>query len=88
MTDKEVRKLRKAELLEVLIELSEENDRLKEEIEDLKQQLNDRNLKIDNCGSIAEASILISGILEAAQNAADCYLANIKQKCKEDNSNE
>ena len=32
MTDKEVRKLRKAELLELLVELSEENDRLKEEI--------------------------------------------------------
>lgn len=88
MTDKEVRKLRKAELLEVLIELSEENNRLKEEIEDLKQQLKDRKLKLDNCGSIAEASILISGVLEAAQNAADCYLENIKRKSKEDNSDE
>lgn len=86
MTDKEVRKLRKTELLELLIEISEENDRLKEEINRLHQQLEDRQLKIENCGSIAEASVLICGVLEAAQNAADCYLENIKHKYEEDNS--
>lgn len=88
MTDKEVRKLRKAELLELLVELSEENDRLKEEIKELNQKLEDRKLKIDNCGSIAEASLVISGVFEAAQKAADCYLENVKRKYEEDNSDE
>ena len=88
MTDKEVRKLRKAELLEVHIELSEENDRLKGEIKELNQKLEDRKLKIDNCGSIAEASLLISCVFESAQKAADYYLENIKRKYEDDNSNE
>ncbi len=88
MTDKEVHKLSKAELLEVLVELSEENDRLKEEIKSLKQQLNDRKIEIEKCGSIAEASLMISKVFEAAQEAADCYLENIKARYKEGNNNE
>lgn len=80
MTDKELHRLKRSELLEILVELSEENDRLKEENQLLKNQLDDKNIKIANSGSIAEAALELSGIFEAAQRAADCYLENIKNK--------
>lgn len=80
MTDKELHRLKRSELLEILVEMSEENDRLKEENESLKNQLYDKNIKIENSGSIAEAALKLSGIFEAAQKAADCYLENIKNK--------
>lgn len=80
MTDKELHRLKRSELLEILVEMSEENDRLKEENESLKNQLCDKNIQIENSGSIAEAALKLSGIFEAAQKAADCYLENIKNK--------
>lgn len=78
MTDKELRKLSRSALLEMLVEQSRENDRLREQIENLKRQLSDRQLKIDQAGSIAEASLQINQVFESAQQAAEQYLENIR----------
>lgn len=78
MTDRELRKLRRAELLEMLIESEQINERLKEEVEVLRQQVTEREMKIDRAGSLAEAALQLSGIFEAAQDAADRYLENIR----------
>lgn len=86
MTDREVHKLKRVELLELLLELSKENDKLKDENEKLKEKLNDKTLYIENCGSIAEAAMQLCGVFEAAQNAADCYLENIKLMHHRENS--
>lgn len=86
MNDNDVHKLRRVELLELLVEISKENDRLKAENESLKAQLDDKTIKINNCGSLAEAAVQICGVLEAAQNAADCYLENIRLMHKSDNN--
>lgn len=85
MTDREVHKLKRVELLELLLELSKENEKLKEENQELKEKLNDRALRIENCGSLAEAALRICGVFEAAQSAADCYLENIKSMHKSEN---
>lgn len=86
MTDREVHKLKRVELLELLLELSKENDKLKDENQKLKEKLNDKTLYIENCGSIAEAAMQLCGVFEAAQNAADCYLENIKLMHHRENS--
>ena len=78
MTDKELRKLSRSELLEMLVEQSRENDKLRAQIEQLQQQLSDRQLRIDQAGSIAEASLQINQVFEAAQQAAEQYLENIR----------
>lgn len=78
MTDKELRKLSRRELLEMLVEQSRENDKLRAQIEQLQQQLSDRQLRIDQAGSIAEASLQINQVFEAAQQAAEQYLENIR----------
>lgn len=79
MTDKELRKLKRAELLEMLLARSEENEELKAENEKLRQQLAERKIVIDNAGSIAEAALQMSGIFETAQKAADDYLRNVRE---------
>ena len=70
MTNKELKKLSRAELLEMLIAQSKEVAALKEQLEKAEEQLNDRKIIIENAGSIAEASLQLNGVFEAAQNAA------------------
>lgn len=79
MENRELSKLKKVELLERLVRLSEENDMLKDENSALKAELEDRKIKLSECGSLAEASLKLSGIFEAADNAAALYLGNIKR---------
>lgn len=74
MTDNDLKKLSRAELLELLLDAAKENDRLREEIELLKAQLNDRQIAIAESGTLAEAALKLSGIFTAADEAAKLYL--------------
>ncbi len=78
MTDREVQKLKRAELLEILIEQSETIESLKKEVAQLKSQLEDRKIRMENVGSIAEASLQLNGVFEAAQSAAQQYIENVR----------
>lgn len=79
MTDKELRKLSRADLLEMLLVQSKEVDRLRSELEEANRKLEDRKILLANSGSIAEAALKFNKVFEAAQMAADQYLENIKQ---------
>lgn len=80
MTDKELRKLRRGELLEMLLEQTKENERLKKQIADLEAQLEDRKIILKQSGSIAEAALKLNGVFEAAQKAAEQYLENVRNR--------
>lgn len=80
MTEKEMRKLNRYQLLEMLIVQTERADKLQLQTEKLRAELDERNLKIESLGSIAEASLVFSGVFEAAQKAADDYLAAAKER--------
>ena len=80
MTDKELRHLSRAELLEMLLDKTREAERLREELAQAKGQLKRREILIENAGSIAEASLQLGGIFEAAQRAADIYLENVSRR--------
>ena len=77
---KELRKLKRAELLELLLTETKRADKLELEIEKLRAELENKKLRIEESGSIAEAALKLSGIFEAAQQAADQYLENVKLK--------
>ena len=86
MTDRELKKLNRSELLQLLIELSDENEQLQEQngeqqtqIASLTQQLETRSLQMEQTGSIAEAALRVNGVFEAAQAAADEYLQTIRE---------
>lgn len=78
MTEKELKKLSRTDLLELLLQERRENEQLHTEIDSLKEKLADRTIKIQKSGSIAEASLQLSGIFETAQKAADQYLESIR----------
>ena len=73
-----LRKLRKAELLQIMLEQSDEIDRLRDRVEELEKELMDRRITIEEAGSIAEASLKLTRVFEEAQKAADLYLENIR----------
>lgn len=80
MTDKQLRRLGRADLLEMLLELSKENEQLREENQQLKEKLESRKIDIENCGTIAEAALKLSGIFQAAEEACQMYIENIRLK--------
>lgn len=59
--------------------LSAENESLKAEIAQLEEKLSHKEPEVTEAGSIAEMSFRVNGVLEAAQKAADDYLAKIKE---------
>lgn len=79
MDAKELSGLSRKELLELLLSVIKENEKLKKKIAAYEEAVNNRTIAIEECGSIAEASLKLSGIFEAAQEAADLYLDNIRR---------
>lgn len=79
MTEKELHKLKRAELLEMMLAQSREIEALRARIETLEIKLVDREIRIRESGSIAEAALKLNGIFEAAQAAADQYLENVRR---------
>ncbi len=79
MTDRDLQKLKRIELLEILVEQGKTIERLEKELADANKKLEDRNLKLKEAGSIADAAVQVTGILEAAQSAAHIYLENVQK---------
>lgn len=73
-----LRKLGKLQLMEMLADQEAEIGRLKKQIQQLEQQAEKRRILIERSGSIAQAALELNGVFEAAQRAADDYLANVQ----------
>lgn len=84
MTDKELRRLSRSELLEMMLSLTEENEKLKIRLEQAEDQLRDRRILIDKAGSIAEAALQLNNIFEDADRAVQQYLENVRRMTEED----
>ncbi len=78
MTDKELKRMSRAALLELLIEQMEENEKLKAELQQAQAQLSSREIQISEAGSIAEAALKLNGVFVAAENAAKQYVENVR----------
>ena len=79
MTDKDLQKLKRIELLEILIEQGKTIECLEKDLAEANKKLEEKNLNLANAGSIADAAMQITGIFEAAQSAAHIYLENVQQ---------
>ena len=80
MTDKELRRLRRDDLLQILINQQRQIDDLTALVEDYEKQLNERKIAIEEAGSLAEAVLKLNGVFDAAQKAADQYLEETKRR--------
>lgn len=83
MTDKELKHLNRAELLELLLVQTEENERLKQQLQDARAQLEDRRLLMEECGTMAEAALKLNGVFDAVDKAVRQYLENVQRKARE-----
>ena len=86
MTEKELRRLSRRELLEMLITRTMENERLTEELQQARKELSDRKFIQEHTGSMAEAALQLNGVFEAADRAAKQYLENIRRMAEESGS--
>lgn len=87
MTDKELRRLKRSELLEMLIAQTEENHQLKIRLEQAEAQLRDRKIAVEKAGSLAEAALQLNHVFEAADRAAQQYLENVRCLSEKENRN-
>ena len=83
MTEKDLQKLTRQDLLELLLASEKENEELRKEVQTLRENAEDKQLMLDKVGSIAEASLLVNGVFTSAQAAADQYVLNVKRICEE-----
>lgn len=83
MKNKELKRLSRAELLELLLEQTRENEKMQEQLAEAKAALAQRQLQISQAGDLAQAVLIVNRVAEAAQNAADQYLENVKALEKE-----
>lgn len=85
MTDKELKKLSRAELLEMLLIQTRQVENLQEKLSKAEALLTERHMDYLEAGSLAEAMLKVNGVIDAAQAAADQYLENIATKEREVN---
>lgn len=78
MTDKELRRLSRDDLVELLLAQSRTIDELRAQLAQAEGALNERTLQIESSGSIAEAALKVNRVFEAAQAAADQYLLSVR----------
>lgn len=86
MNERELKKLSRADLLELLIEQVKENERLTVRLAEKEAQLQERRITLEKAGSIAEAALALNGVFAAAQAAADQYLESLAARSREPES--
>lgn len=78
--NKALKKMKRKELLEILIAQQKEIESLQAQLKNAKQELDTRKITIEQSGSIAQASLALNQVFESAQKSADQYLLNIQMK--------
>lgn len=83
MASKELKKLRRKDLLEMLLSLSKENEELRQKLETAETKLKNREIILNDSESLAEACLRLSGFLETTQKARVMYKASVYQNCEQ-----
>ena len=78
MTDKEFKRLSRAQLIDIIYQFQLQVDTLTEKNQALDRELADKRLRLSNAGNIADAALEMNDCFRSAQNAAEQYLNEIK----------
>ena len=88
--EKELRRLNRRELVDIIYQMKKNEELMKEEITSLQNALQDKRIRMSAAGSISEAAADITQVFSAAQSTADLYLSEIacmkaeaEKECKE-----
>ena len=77
MISKELKKMSRRELMDIIYQMKKNEQQMQEEIASLQEALQDKRLRLSIAGSVAEAAASITNIFSAAQMTADLYLQEI-----------
>lgn len=96
MAEKDIRKMNRQELLELLIERSSENDALRAQLAEARNTIEElkacpvetepaasSGYQPRQAGSLSEEAFRVGGILEAAQKSAEFYLKGVERMHRE-----
>ena len=83
MTEKELKKLSRKELVDIIYQMKKNEEELRQEIATLQEELQDQRIRVSMAGSIAEAAMDITKIFSTAQITADIYLHEIERMKEE-----
>ena len=83
-SDPDLTKLKKHDMLEIMLAQSKEIDNLRDRVAELEAQLAAREFEFSKIGSIAEASLAVTNIFKEAERAAVIYIENIRRRCEEE----
>lgn len=78
MNDRELRRLNRKDLLELLIEQTKKTAELQNRVKQLELKLEEKQLNVSESGTLAEAALRISNVFSDADKAAELYLGNIR----------
>lgn len=78
MTDREFKRLSRSQLIDIIYQLQLKQEEITADNEKLTKELADKRLRVNQVGNIAEAALEIHHVMQAAQDAADHYLEEIK----------
>ena len=82
MTEKELRKLNRYELLEMLLAQGKKVERLERELAEANEKLNERQQIMASSGTMAEAALRLNHVFEAADKAAEAYLSSARHEAE------
>ena len=82
MSDQDLKKLSRAELLELLVIQSKEIESLRSRLDQAEAKLVSRDIAIADAGSIAEAALTLNNVFAAAEAASQQYLDNVRLLCQ------
>lgn len=77
MINKDLKRLSRRELVDVIYQMKKNEEQLQEQIASLEEALEEKRIRISVAGSVAEAATYITNVLNAAQTTADLYLNEI-----------
>lgn len=83
MADKKLKNMKRAQLLELLIARTEEVEQLRAELDRVKEELTHREISMEKAGTMAEAVLLVNGVLASAEAAGKQYEENIARMNRE-----
>ena len=77
MVNKELKRLSRRELVDIIYQMKKNEQQMQEEIAALQEALEDKRIRLSAAGSVAEAATSITEVFSAAQKTADLYLYEI-----------
>ena len=83
MTEKEIKRLNRQDLLVILAEQKERADKLEGQLLKAQEQLNERRLMQEECGSMAEAALRFHDVFRAVDEAAALFAENVRLRQQE-----